>query len=190
MRNKRPAKQQFGIDIDPCVISMWEKTQDIRCNLVLGDAIDVINNLGVNNNTLIYADPPYYPTARRRKKVYKYDYSIDDHVTLVEFLISRKCMVIISGYYSKYYSSEFKNWNVHKFYSKTHVGMAEEYVWFNFDRPNMLHDSRFLGANFREREVIKRRNDRLRNKISKLSIVEQSALLEWLNSEINEVKST
>lgn len=137
-----------------------------------------------------YAAPPYYPATRRRKRVYRHDYSEDDHVALIEFLMSRKCMVIISGYYSEYYASELRNWNVHKFNSKTHVGTEEEYVWFNFDRPSISHDSRFLGANFREREVIKRRNDRLRNRISKLSIAKQSALLECLNSEINKVRST
>lgn len=189
MRNKRPAKQQFGIDIDPNVISMWKEEQNLHCELIHGDAIETINKLEINNNTLIYADPPYYPTTRKRKKVYKHDYSIDDHVALIEFLTSRKCMVIISGYYSEYYDSELKNWNMHKFNSKTHAGIAEEYVWFNFDKPKMLHDSRFLGANFREREIIKRRTDRLKNRISKLPIAEQSALREWLDNEINEVMS-
>jgi site-specific DNA-adenine methylase len=185
MRNKSPAQEQLGIDIDPSVIAMWMQLENMNCNVVNGDAVKILEEIVIDKNTLIYADPPYYPETRRRKKVYKFDYTDDDHMKLIECLIKKQCMVIISGYFSHLYASEFKNWNIYKFQNKTHIGIVDEYVWFNFDKPNILHDIRFLGENFREREIIKRRSDRLKSRLSRLSAVEQSAILEWLNKEIN-----
>ena len=73
---------------------------------------------------------------------------------------------------------------MHRFEAKTHVGMREEWVWFNYQKPIVLHDDRYLGSDFREREVIKRRQDRLRNRISKLSESEQASLSKWLSNQV------
>jgi hypothetical protein len=64
------------------------------------------------------------------------------------------------------------------------MGMREEWVWFNYQKPAVLHDDRYLGNDFREREVIRRRQDRLRSRISQLSEVEQASLYAWLGNRI------
>lgn len=48
-------------------------------------------------DTLCYCDPPYHPDTRRAGR-YSYDFTHDDHVQLVEFLLQYPCMVVLSGY--------------------------------------------------------------------------------------------
>lgn len=185
MRNKKPAPEQIGIDIDPAVIDKWAAVNPIPCKLVNEDALTVLRDIELNQDTVVYVDPPYYPETRRRKKVYRYDYTSDDHIILLDYLCTLKCNVIISGYHSKMYEEKLKGWNIHTFKAKTHVDVREECIWFNYNKPDVLHDSRFLGDNFRDREVIRRRGQRLKNRIRQLSPIEQVAIFEWLSQEIN-----
>ena len=54
---------------------------------------------------------------------------------------------------------------------------ATEWLWFNFQPPQTLHDYRYLGRNFRERERIKRRVQRWKIRLLKLPTLERHALL-------------
>jgi hypothetical protein len=49
-----------------------------------------------------------------------------------------------------------------------------------------LHDSRYLGRDFRERQTIKRRLHRLQRRISTLSPQEQRLLSQWLDDQLQE----
>lgn len=75
-------------------------------------ALEVINAFN-NENTLVYADPPYLPDTRVSKKTYKEDeMSIDDHIELLNNLIKFKGKVIISGYESTLYKKTLAEWNM------------------------------------------------------------------------------
>lgn len=43
-----------------------------------------------------------------------------------------------------------------------------------------LHDSRYMGETFRDRQTIQRRQARLRSRIQSLDPVERHDLLEWM----------
>ena len=86
MRHKRPATQQVGIDLDPAVINLWKRRWPDMCEIVQGDAIEVLQGLGLDADTVIYADPPYHPDSRRRARVYRCDYTLADHELLLECL--------------------------------------------------------------------------------------------------------
>lgn len=184
MRKKKTASKQIGIEIDTETCRKWERAGVDNFELIQGDALKILPELKVDKNTLIYADPPYHPETRKRQKVYRHDYSSEDHINLLTTLKNLNCMVIISGYYSKLYADLLKDWNCHSFDAKTHQGMQTEWVWFNFPIPTELHDCRFLGSNFRERETIKRRHNNLKKRISQLPLIEQNALRSWLNESL------
>jgi DNA adenine methylase len=188
MRHKRAAERQIGIDIDPSVIEGWFRITDCPCELVFGDAVQYLNTLTLNQNALIYADPPYVLSTRRRSRVYRFDYTDDDHERLIECLLASRCMVMISGYGSPLYESRFTRWRRVSFSAKTHTGIRHESVWLNFDPPNCLHDSSHLGENFRRREVVKKRRTRLQSRIRNLSMIEQHGLLQWLQSQLGEAQ--
>lgn len=92
-------------------------------------------------------------------------------------------MIMISGYESDLYKHYLNDWNLYSFSSQTQNGKATECVWFNFEKPTKLHDSRYLGNCFRERQTIKRRQVRLQQKIRDMNPLERSAFMEWLNTE-------
>jgi hypothetical protein len=55
--------------------------------------------------------------------------------------------------------------------------LATEWVWMNYPHPLHLHDYRFLGEGFRERERIKRKKQRWVNRLHSMPILERRALL-------------
>ena len=184
MRNKLPAPVQVGIDRDPNVVKLWKNRWPNLCEILENDAVDYLRGLHLDSEALIYSDPPYHPDTRRRSRVYRYDYTIKDHERLLECLTTLPCKVMLSGYPSPLYERKLSSWSIHRFQSKTHVDTREEWVWFNFPKPKILHDARFLGSNYREREIIRRRLNRLRLRINKLSLAEQNSLHLWLKDKL------
>lgn len=183
MRNKAPAKRQIGIDIDPRVIVYWSALNPAPCDLVCADATRYLSELTVDRRTLIYVDPPYLPSTRKRSRVYRFDYTAEDHERMIHCLLRKSCMVMISGYESALYSSLLSAWTQVSFKAKTHSGVRQECVWLNYELPRHLHDPRHFGSGFREREVVKRRRLRLHARIQRASRAEQYELLTWLQSQ-------
>ncbi len=184
MRNKKRSANQLGIEIDEKVIEKWQKEYPNTCQLIQGDALSVISEMEINQETVIYSDPPYLPETRSREKVYKHDYTIEDHRRLLRLLAGLPCRVLISGYASDLYDEYLTGWNTYEYMSKTHTGMREETIWYNYPKPTQLHDSRYLGSDFREREKIKRRQENLKQKIQGLPSQEQAAIFDWLQQHI------
>lgn len=186
MRHKRIAPHQIGIDIDPAVIAKWENLSAPPCEVVCADAVQYLDGIQVDAQTLIYADPPYVCTTRKRSRVYRFDYTDADHEQLIECLRSKPCMVMLSGYDNELYRRALSGWNQIVFKAKTHTDVREESVWINFDIPTQLHDSSYFGRDFREREVIRRRRTRLQSRIESLSPIEQHSLLTWLREQLGD----
>jgi len=185
MRHKRAAIEQVGIDIDPAVARLWQREWPDICQFVEGDAVDVLPNLQLDADTLIYADPPYYPETRRRSRVYRFDYTPSDHERLLECLSALPCKVMVSGYSSPLYMRRLNGWSLHQFQARTRVDTRQECVWYNFAKPQTLHDDRYLGEGFRERELIRRRQSRLRRRLEMLSYAEQLSVHQWLGSRLS-----
>ncbi|WP_111894917.1 DNA adenine methylase [Acinetobacter sp. MB5] len=186
MRNKKPAQRNIGIDVDSKVIGMWEENFPNICELILGDALSFLKNYSFDGNELIYVDPPYYPDTRRNTKIYTHEYTHDDHGKLLSLLKILPCKIIISGYDHPFYNEQLQGWKKISFQAKTHADTREETVWFNFDEPKILHDSRYYGKNFRERQTLKRRQERLYKKIREMNSIERNELLRWINTEYSE----
>lgn len=180
LRNKKPAKRSIGIDKNPEVISIWQNHYPGLCELVQTDASEYLIQHRYTGNELVYADPPYLASTRRRSRVYPCDYNSHDHARLLEVIKSLSCMVMVSGYDSELYNDLLSDWHKVTFTAKTHTDARQECVWINFEPPRQLHDAKFLGTNFRERQTIKRRGLRLREKISRMNEIERNELMRWL----------
>ena len=63
--------------------------------------------------------------------------------------------------------------------------VPEEWLWMNFPSPFELHDYRYLGENFRERERIKRKKERWVSRLSRMDALERHALI----SAVGELRS-
>ena len=184
-RNKKPARSHnMGVDLDPDVIALFLHDPDYpkrdpwdyqhpSFEFFIKNALDYIadNPLCNNSQTLIYCDPPYLMESRRsHRDMYAHEFgSKAEHRSLLDLLRSLDSMVMISGYWSDLYASVLYDWKYKTFQVMTRGGaLADEFVWFNFDEPSALHDYAHLGADFRERERIRRKIRRWKGKLAAL----------------------
>ena len=87
-------------------------------------------------------------------------------------------MVIVSGYWSELYATELAGWHTTTFRAMTRGGKPRtEWLWYNFEPPAELHDYRYLGSGFRERERIKRKKKRWVSRLERMPELERQALL-------------
>lgn len=178
LRYKRPATRNIGIEIDPKVIEMWNDTSEIGFELIHGDAITFLKNNQFTGKELVYCDPPYLRKTRRKHyPLYKYEYTYEQHIELLEVIKTLPCMVMISGYKSELYAISLKEWHSHSFTTATQNGIGTEWVWMNFPTPTELHDYRYLGNNSREREKVKNRCKRWVHRLNSMPALQRQAML-------------
>lgn len=140
-------------------------------------------------DALIYCDPPYLYEARAGgyRPRYAHEFgSIGDHKRLLRLLKQLRCMVAISGYPHELYDRELGDWRVVEFVGPTRGGGRIERLWMNYPEPVELHDYRYLGSNFRERERLKRQRQRWQARLQEMPAQQRYALL----AALDEVRAT
>ena len=183
MRFKKPAQSSFGIEIDPQIIEKTKKRISKKnINWVCQDVIQFLKNYVFIGDEFIYCDPPYLKyTCKSKLRVYQHEYSEQQHQELLEILTQLPCKIMISGYYSDLYMQWLHKWNVANFTVRTREGgLGIEYLWMNYEQPTELHDYRYIGKDFRERERIKRKINRWKTKLDALPLLEKKAILSAL----------
>jgi len=183
-RNKRPADITFCIDADPRVIDAHVSSSNTGNGgadrtFVLGDAISWLKRFGQwQGDELVYCDPPYLMNTRScQRQYYRHELPTCAHVELLRVIKRLPCYVMISGYWSKLYASELAGWRLVTIPTVVRSGERRtECLWCNFPEPTVLHDYRWLGADFRERERIKKKTRRLVTKFGALPPLERAAL--------------
>jgi len=182
LRSKRPAQRNIAFDLDDRVIEWWRRNHQALAEYHQSDCVTALEQMHFEGSELIYCDPPYLASTRKRTKVYRFDYTSQDHERLLHVLRQLPCKVIISGYCSPLYDRMLNGWNAHSFSAKAHDAVRQEHLWFNFEPPLELHDTRYLGSNFRQREVVRRRLARIKDRLSRLSEAERCDISSWLSS--------
>lgn len=187
LRHKRPAPMaNIGIDIDAAVIAAFRSSEQLAAATVIcGDGLNFLidTDLVFRPDTLVYCDPPYLMSTRSSKRpYYEHEFATEkEHKLLLLLLRSLTCMVMISGYASSLYDELLPDWRVEKFQTVNRAGkVVMEHVWCNFPVPMELHDYRWLGDTFRQRELIKRKQARWRKRLAGMDSQERYALLSVL----------
>lgn len=185
MRAKRPAaRASLGIDADRAPIEAARFWDVPGLELIQGDALEQLRFRRWDPHTLVYADPPYLFSTRAGgdRPIYAREFGTEgEHVALLKLLASLPCMVMVSGYPSDLYGVMLDGWRVETFQAMTRGGsMATEAVWCNFPPPAELHDYRYLGTGYRERERIKRKKARWRARLEGMPLQERYAVLSVL----------
>jgi len=184
MKAKKRAEAEFGVDLDKHVLEMSD-LKDRGVQLIHEDGISFLESFPFKGHEVVYCDPPYYPKARKRERVYKYDLGEHDHIRFLNLVTQLNARIIISGYDNDIYRRHLNDWHVYTYSCKAHDGLREECLWYNFPSPCQLHDYRYLGSNFRERQTIRRRLERMKRRLGELSDQERSLLVEWLTIREN-----
>lgn len=179
-RRKRPADRSILIDADPAVCEALRAAhaEASCCDVVCDSVIDwlAFARWAIDGRTLLYLDPPYLRETRTRL-LYDFEFhSPDEHTALIALLVKLPCMVMLSGYRSKLYAKLLKNWRTVDIPAMTRGGKRIETLWCNFEEPELLHDPRFAGGDFRERENIARKRKRWAAKFAKMDRRERQAV--------------
>lgn len=189
LRRKKPALRSIGLDRDPWTIAAWKPTPHV--DVQTGDALAFLRSFEFPPDALVYCDPPYLLETRRSGTLYRCEMTTEQHKQLLTLITRLRCHVMVSGYWSALYAQALQSWQSIRFEVMTRGGtIATEWLWYNFQPPSSLHDYRYLGQNFRERERIKRKTQRWKARLLKMPTLERQALLTALTAVNLELSSS
>lgn len=164
------------------------------------NAISIINKFRSSSNTFIYCDPPYPLKVRKNKRqLYAFEFAEEsDHILLMQSATQCETDLMISTYENDLYNNwliepgnnNLRRWHKHSFVSQTRQGQAIETIYFNYSPPVILHDFRYLGKNYRERERIKRKVKRFQERMQHLPAAERNAILSAAVNDYNDTLNT
>lgn len=190
-RKKRPARQSLLIEIDPSTINRLVGAGVHSGLIYSGSALDVLKQFKGEldtRQTFIYLDPPYPRSSRKSDSKYNFELTHDEHSALLKLIKSyQHARIAISTYPNNMYSHRLEDWRVIEFESQTRRGKSTEVLFMNYPEPDELHDYRYLGEDYRERERITRKLNRWQAKFSELAPLEQKAMIQRLTTTMDPI---
>jgi len=197
MRRKLPARWNHGVDLDVEVVRRaayldahgeWVSSGariaasgDVgpaTFEFEFGDGVGWLRERKSWWRTLVYCDPPYPMSVRSSpRRMYRHELSDERHMELLGVLLALPALVMVSGYPCELYNQALASWRVVKYRTMTRGGrMADECLWCNFPEPVELHDYRYLGQDYRERERIRRKQARWVARLAGMTVLERRAV--------------
>jgi hypothetical protein len=189
---KRPGRINVGVDAEPTMVDRaWVRAAGIsgpgergpQYLFNVGDGISYLQKLRCGPQWLIYCDPPYLRETRSaRRRLYRCELAAADHVRFLEACRRLPARVMVSGYHCEMYDLALSSWRVVEYSAMTRGGKRTEVLWCNFPEPTELHDYRYYGRDYRERERVGRKRSRWLRRLAGMPVLErrliESALLE------------
>jgi hypothetical protein len=194
MARKRPASRNIGIDLSGKVgpgREVRERLAGCDFEFVTGCGIAFLAGFSRDaaaRETFVYADPPYLPETLTRLH-YDCNLTTEDHVRLLGVLRAFPGKVALSGYRSGLYESELPGWRMLEYRAMTRGGPRMEALWLNYDPPVVPWDLGFAGADFTDRQRIKRKAARWRAKLEAMSEVDRAAVIEAIRGYLEHSQS-
>lgn len=180
LRNKRPSRSSIAIDADPAAARDIASLDLPGLQVICGDALTFLRCYPWTGSEFVYLDPPYLMSARScQKPLYRREFGAEEqHLELLSLIQSIKAPIAISGYESSLYAEKLADWRSISYQIGLKSGKARtETLWMNYPQPVALHDYRYLGKDFRERENIRRMQRRWRAKLAAMPAMNRYALL-------------
>lgn len=117
-------------DIPETIIEVGERLRGVQ--IECSPAAKLIARFN-SPDVLIYCDPPYLLSTRRRKQ-YRFEMTEDDHLELLDVVKRHKGPVLISGYPSNLYDTELSGWaKAHTTSTDQLSRVKNEVLWMNFE---------------------------------------------------------
>jgi site-specific DNA-adenine methylase len=163
LRHIKPAEFTLGIDLDAYVVKCWQRSAPAHVTLQQSNGLGFIRQMvqdsdrgDLDRNTFLFLDPPYLEGTTRGIIRYKHLLNYDEHLRMLQDIVRLKCSVMLCGLPNVLNDNMLKGWHTLQYRNKTRRGMQWEQIWMNYAKPERLHDTRYIGDTFRERERIKR----------------------------------
>ena len=178
----RPSDVTIGLDADVRVVRYWE-SQGMGAVVQYGDALQFLRSYSFVGDEFVYCDPPYlFDVRSSRSPIYTAEFGdAGQHAALLALLKTLPCKVAISGYWSSLYESTLAGWRSINYPTTTRGKSRIEWLWMNYPEPKELHDYRYIGGNYRERERIAKVKRNLLGKLKRLPTLERYAMLSALD---------
>jgi hypothetical protein len=183
MKRKLRSQKNIGLDLDGDALKNFNC--DYSVSLINTCSHTFLRTYKFCGSELIYCDPPYLIETRRSNRKYKFDYTIKDHIELLELLNELPCDIILSGYPSKLYDSYLTEWNKIELQVMSQSGPRTEVIWHNY-QIDKLFWSTFAGKNAAKRQDLKRKVERWRKNYKKMPRRERLAIM----SALMDIEST
>jgi len=152
------------------VIAQQMATSGNTAALIVGDALAFLAAYPWRGDELVYCDPPYMHETRSSRHRYLFEMDEAEHTALLDILRRIPANVMLSGYCSKLYSKALKKWRLVTFEAITRGGTTRtEHLWCNFPEPAELHDYRWVGQTYRQRQDLNRMRRRWTAKLGKMT---------------------
>lgn len=181
--NKKPAPLRNVInDISPNLIAVLDYDGSNQQKISMS-AMDIIQSdvIPADKDSFVYLDPPYPIEARKsQKRLYKFEMSMDDHQKLLMSILPAKFNCMISTNDNQLYRSMLQSWNCEQITMQTRGGPTKELIYYNYEKPTILHQYDYLGENFTERQRIKRKIYRHAKRLMSMPVAERNAIVDLI----------
>jgi DNA adenine methylase len=100
------------------------------------DAVDLIRKSD-SPDALHYCDPPYPHSVRTARSAYQHEMTDEDHLRLLDAILSVRGAVVLSGYRSAIYDDALRSWDRHEIEMANNSGQTKvksrrvEVIWLN-----------------------------------------------------------
>lgn len=152
------------------------------------NAFDIIKSemiVSAGKDTFIFLDPPYHHETRpNNTEIYKHEFTHWDHVKILTMILKLKCNVMIIHPVHFLYDIVLDHWRTIDVKIRYHNKTSIERIYMNYPAPQLLQTNAVLGNDCWDRQRIKRKGDRLINKLKKLPVLEQKYLIERIQKEL------
>lgn len=179
---KAPAASSVLMDRDPQVVQHWRGCTSGRSDVEVlqGCALQYLQSVQWQGDEFVYLDPPYHPSARVKRNIYRCELHEDGHEALLAMLARMPVKWALSGYRCAAYdaAAAASDWRRIDYTVMTRGGTRVESLWMNYPAPAVLAEYTYVGSSFRERQRIKRKVERWLGKLDALEPVERNALLQ------------
>lgn len=179
-----PGCKYFLNDINKSIIDNYAFTSATKFNL---DAISFMSYIVNNyyNSSVIFLDPPYHHDSRpNNKSLYEYEMSDMDHIALLNYISGSTLKIILIHPINCIYDSLIDlGWCYKDIRIRYNNKTSNERIYFNYHIPDKLLTYTFIGDNFTDRQRIKRKIDKLTNKLLLLPVRERNALIAHIHNK-------
>ncbi len=152
------------------------------------NALDYINmfiGTPASMNDFIFIDPPYmHGTRPNNTQLYRFEMKAYDHFVLLSRvkLLQVPCMIIHPK--CDMYDRMLAGFRQVQITVRYHQKTSREILYMNYPKPEFLHTFTMAGSDSWDRQRIKRKGDRLVQKILALPAIERNYLMDRLKKEL------
>lgn len=175
-------------DLDPAVTANYDFTSGMNISTING--FDILARLirhRSGTDYFVFIDPPYHHSTRPdHTDIYNYEFTHDDHVKLLSTVIELNCNCMIIHPVCDLYNQALKSWRSVPVTVRYHSKTSFENLYMNYPGPEQLLTYVLTGKDCWDRQRIKRKGDRLIQKLSSLPAAERNCIINRITNEFNQ----